>query len=186
MALGALGMVLDFDNWKKDSYWYVLSSGVLFSSCALCYNEILPFIALSTFFLCVRFYMQHKEERKSIITYIGCCGLAAMGYVFAYIPGMIKSTLSQLNAVVGWHQNKDINTYLSYFLSIVPAEYNFRTQDYSVELLCYEIFTLAVFVLLLYGIRKSNKNVRRDFLYASIPYIFIFIYFMFFTENPFI
>lgn len=184
--MAALAAILGFENWKKDAKWNILSTALLFACGALCYNEMLPFLVLVTAMIILKYLILNKNERKQIIVYISCCAITAMIYIVTFVPSMIRSTLAQFGVVVGWHQDKDIYTYISYFLSTVPAEYSFHSVPYSMTLFFYEILTVILLVAVIIGFGKSKKSVKTEFICVSLPYVLVLLYFVIFTDNPFI
>ncbi len=185
-CLAALAGIMEFAEWKNSKLWYVFVTAMLFSSEALAYNEMLPFLVLSTFFVILRYLLKNKEESRQIILLMMGCATIAILLIITYVPGMIQAMLTMFGGVVGWHQDNDINTYIGYMLSSVPAEYSFRTAQYGLELFLLEILTLIIGIFVLFGFYKTSKTVKIDFLTVSLPYLLMLFYFVFFTENPFV
>ena len=184
--IAAIAAILDLREWKNDQKWSILTTSLLFSCQALSYNEMLPFLVLVTLVLCLRLFIQNKNERKQIVIYMFSCALLAMIFIITFVPGMIKSTLSQFGAIVGWHQDKDLYTYIGYCLSTIPAEYSFRTTSYSMSLYFFQLLTIVLFCVVILGLCKSEKEIKKEYFFISLPYVLIMIYFALFTENPFI
>uniref|UniRef100_UPI0040573CBF hypothetical protein n=1 Tax=Acetatifactor sp. TaxID=1872090 RepID=UPI0040573CBF len=184
--MAAVATISQFEDWKNDSVWSICSAALLFACSALSYNEMLPFLVLVTGVLIIRYFIINKIERKQTIVYMICCAIVAVVLIITFVSGMIESTLSQFGAVVGWHQDKDIYTYIAYFLSTVPAEYNFRSMPYSMTLLFFELLTVVLGSVVVIGFYKSKRIVKKEYIYASLPYALVMLYFMVFSNNPFI
>ena len=181
----AAAEVFDFSDWRKDRNWNVFAAAVLFACEGLAYSEMLPFLCAVTAIYMVRYICLHKEEWKQSISYMSACAITAMSVIITYVPGMAHAVLSQFGAVVGGHRAVDINTYMAYFLSSVPAEYSFMTAEYGIKLYFFEVLTLIGGGGILIGFCKNSRENRKEFMLVSLPYLCMFIYFILFTENPF-
>lgn len=184
LFLGSLSCFLTLDKWK--SKWDLVAASFFTGSFVLTYNEMLPFLVLVALTLVLNYIMRNKQEALNTIKKVGICGVIAILLILPYFPGMVKAILVQLGVVVGWNQVKDINTYLAYFMSTVPADYSFQTSVFSVFMLLAQIATVFLLVVMIVGAVRSDKNVQRDFVCVSVPYAMMLIYFLLFTENPFV
>lgn len=184
--IAAIAGIFSFEEWKEDKNWHIFITAILFSCEALAYNEMLPFLLLVTALYMIRYLLLHKEEWKKTICYISSCAVLAMIAIITYIPGMIHAILTMFGGVVGWHQEKDLVTYIAYFLSSVPANYSFMTAKYSMLMYAFEVFTLALGIVTVLGYIRSDNGNKKDFILVSFPYLLMFTYFCFFTENPFV
>lgn len=183
--ISAIAGIFCFSKWKEEKIWCIFSTAMLFSCEALVYNEMLPFLVLVTIVYMVRYICLHKEEWKKVIIYMLACAIVAISAIITYIPGMIHAVLTMFGGIVGWHQEKDINTYLAYFMSSVPAEYSFMTSGYDMKMYLYEALTLIMGVIVVIGFYKSGKENKKEFFLVSMPYLLMLLYFAFCTENPF-
>lgn len=184
--LAATVGVLYLENWKNDKIWSIITTALLFAAEALVYNEMLPFLVLVTFVLVIKDMVQNKEDRKLTLLLMSLCALVSVTLIITYVGGMIEATLTMFGGIVGWHQDKDIFTYIAYYLSTVPAEYSYHLAQYSMKWYLYEIFTLVLMAVIIIGFYKCDKLTKVEFLCVSLPYLLMFLYFMFFSENPFI
>lgn len=184
LFLGSLSCFLTLDKWQ--SKWDIVTASLLIGSFALTYNEMLPFFVLVVLVIALCYIIRNKIELLNTVKKIGICGVTTILLILPYFPGMIKAVLTQLGVVVGWNQVKDINTYLAYFMSTVPAEYSFQTSTFSAFMLLAEVAALTLFVVTVVGAVKSDNVVRRDFISISIPYAIMLLYFIVCTENPFV
>lgn len=182
----AAASIVKFYEWKEDKAWSVVSTAIWFACVALTYNEMLPFLVLVAVIWILRYLIVNKSERMQTVVLMGSCAMVAMGVIVVYIPGMINAILSMFGATVGWHQDKDIFSYVAHFLSTVPVDYSFRTERYSVGLLGYEILTIVGIITVILGICWSSSKVKKEWLYVSLPYAMMFLYFIVCSDNPFI
>ena len=107
-----------------------MCSALMISALALSYNEMLPFFVLITIVQIVRICIVNRGQRKYILQNIVGCGIVSVLFIIIYVPGMVHAILSQFGATVGWNQNnKDFFSYLAYFFSTVPADYDFVTAN---------------------------------------------------------
>lgn len=183
-CLAAMAQIMQISEWREDAKWHIGTTALLFACNALLYNEILPFLVLVTVVSVVRCIVCSREQSKNVILYISGCAVVAILLIITYVPGIIEATLSQFGSIVGWHQDKDISTYVAYFLSTVPAEYSFRLSSYNAELLCYQIITLFMLCIVAVGFLKADKEIKREFICISLPYGVMFVYFILLTKNP--
>ena len=140
--IAASAEVFSFSDWKKDRNWHIPAAALLFACEGLVYNEMLPFLCAVTAIYMTRYICLHKEEWKQSIAYMFACAIAAISAIATYLPGIVRALLTMFTSLFGWHQEKDINTYLAYLLSSVPAEYSFMTAEYGMKLYFFEALTL--------------------------------------------
>ena len=151
---------------------------------ALTYNEILPFLVLLIAVIVVRRIIQEHTKCFQILRSILVCGILSITLISTYFGGMLHAIFLMMNATVGWYQDKNIETYLAYFLSSVPADYCFKTTALSPESFILELVTLLAALLPIIGIYKLKKEIKLEFFWLTVPYALIFLYFIFFTKDP--
>ncbi len=176
---------VDVKRWKENDLWNIITDSLLIAALTLTYNEMLPFFVLVVVSLMIRGFCYCKKDAAQIFIRVLGSAIVSLLLIFIYVPGMIRAVISQFGAVVGWDQNRDLFTYLAHLLSTVPAEYNFSFAPDRMTNYAYEILTLIVFGLAVGGWLKCEKEVKRDFVFVSLPYFLMMLYFIFFTENPF-
>ena len=185
-CLAAVIAVNNIERWENDKRWNIMCSALMISALALSYNEMLPFFVLITIVQIVRICIVNRGQRKYILQNIVGCGIVSVLFIIIYVPGMVHAILSQFGATVGWNQNnKDFFSYLAYFFSTVPADYDFVTANRGIINYALEVITLVVFALCVVGWNKSDKKIRTEFLCTSLPYMGMLVYFMFLTVDPF-
>lgn len=185
-CLAVLSLIFTAKNWKKNAYMEILQAAVVTAVFALTYNEMLPFFVIVIVGFFIGEIIIKKKESIDVIKNICIIGAISICMILTYVPGMVSAIVSQLGAIVGWNQNKDIITYMAQIFSVIPPEYNLHEKQVGAPVLAAEIITVVVTIMLYNGYRKSDKNIKYYYGLCTVPYIMIFIYFVFFTENPFI
>ncbi len=185
-CLASVTSFIEIERWKENDLWNAMTTALLIAVFALIYNEMLPFFVLAVLSIVIRSLIFDKKDGIRILLRIACSAVFSLLLIIVYVPGLIQAILGQFGNIVGWDQNRDIFTYLAHFLSTVPAEYIFSFGERRMLNYVYEILTLAVFALTVWGWHKSKKEMKGDFLCVSMPYLLMFVYFMFFTVNPFL
>ena len=176
-----------FMEWQGNAQGGRLNTciaAIAIGSLALSYNEILPFLVISVLIMMISVFLRRRKQSYSFIKRGILCGILAIAVILPYFGGMIQAILSMFNASVGWYQQKDINTYLSYFFSVVPAEFSYQTSRFGASMLLYQIITILAFAMIVVGFYKAEKNIKFDFLKLSAVFIVMFFYFIFFTRDP--
>lgn len=166
-----------------------LEGGIIISVMALCYSEIVPFFALSIAVVFVFESCKHKMWKRPLISLllVACTSIICMG---KYFGDMISAIFSQFGAVVGDEKTINWLGYIGYWLSSVPADFNYKVTAYSLSTRLVFIFlTLALLTLLLVGIVKCKKKEKWEILkegfMLSIPYFLLLVYFSCISHNPF-
>lgn len=186
LFLAAVAMLLPINEWKNRAVEQIVETSVVTAAFALTYSEMLPFLVLVIISLLLSIVVRRKKESLVVIGNICATGVLTICLIITYVPGMIQAILSEMGAIVGWNQNKDIVTYLAYLFSLVPAEYNFNRGQVTIGTMLAEFLVLLLWVGTCIGLRKSENSVKKIFCICTIPYFIIFCYFLFFTENPFV
>lgn len=174
---------VDFEKWKDNRIWNICLTGITAANLALVYNEMLVFAALAILCLLLYSLLKNREKiKRHIIDIVATISLAII-LIIPYFGGMIKAILSQLGAVVGWEQNKNIWTYLAYLYSIVAPE-----DRVDVSLNYKFIVTFFISLVLVIGfisIVRNSFETAIKYILLSIPYIIFLMYFGLVVDNPF-
>lgn len=186
LFLAAIAYFINWDEWENDRKWNIVAVSIVISSFALTYNEMLPFFILIILVIVGCKLIVCKHDGKKIFYSVCVSGILSILLIIVYIPGMIKAILSQFGAVVGGHQIKDINTYLAYYLSTVPADYSYQTSSFDMVMFVIQLATLLMFCCIIIGFYKIDPRIKLDFICISIPYIVFLVYFVLFSINPFV
>lgn len=185
LYIAAVSAILNLMNWKENPRWNIVTTSLLIAGVSLSYNEMLPFFVLLSLIIVLSDFVHNKDERTQIVKGIISCCIITILMIVVYFPGMIKAIFSQFGAVVGWNQEKDMFTYLAYFLSTVPAEYSFQTNEFNMSMNILGLLTLFMFGCIATGFCNTSKDIKRDYIYISLPYMVLLVYFMLISDNPF-
>lgn len=185
LFVAGIASFLHCEKWQENWHWNIIVTSIITGCLALTYNELLPFLVLVVLTIVIAKIISEKADIKVIIGNVFLCGILAIITIIVYFPGMIMAVLHMMKVAVGWNQEKGLMTYLSYFFSIVPVEYSYRNSALDEKFFLYEAVSLIVFAVVILGYRRSERMVRREYAYVSLSFLIMFLWFVFFTENPF-
>ena len=185
-CLAAIALIFNVEKWHKLVCIELVETAVVTAAFALTYNEMLPFFVMIIITFIVYEIVVVKGISISIIKSICAIAFLAMCLIITYIPGMISAVFSLMGAAVGWNQNKDIITYMAQVFSVIPPEYNLHEGQVVPFVLVAEVLVIIIMGIICKGYKKSDKTVRYYYMICTAPYLVVCLYFVFFTENPFV
>lgn len=184
--LAALSEMFSAENWSRGISIEMVQAAIVTAIFALTYNEMLPFFVIVVIGFFISKIVTMKKDCISTVKKICITGIIAICLIITYVPGMISAVFSQMGAIVGWNQNKDVITYMAQVFSVIPPEYNLHEGQIGPYALVAEVITLVIMWMVCKGYSKSDKKVKYFYAVCTIPYLLVLIYFVFFTKNPFV
>lgn len=186
LALTVVSLFINKCSFNKKGRMHI-AFGIIGAALVLVYGEIVPFIVLGLLIYFGICYLENKSDGKIMLRYLMLELLAVVIFSAIYIPNFVKSIFFQMSDLVGYEIPFGILEYLGYFFSTIYVNtiYSFDTIDFFQIISLFMTISLLILFVKSFFSGNYGRDIKKEFLCLSIPFIVMGIYYLFLAENPY-